>query len=289
MGIVRAVPDDNHHVFLRELRAQGFGTDAAVRVVPQTGDEVVDVDAAADLIRSWTREGLDLVVALSTPLAQAAVEAAPATPVLFLVNDPVAGGLVRDVARPDGSATGVTFRTPADRTLAFASEVLGGLDRVGYLWPEGDTGVEGHRTGIVAAAEELGIRLVDGPYADPGELPAVVDRFVDQDVDAVVLATSTTTARLLPELEAALDAAKLPAVANTERATFAVVTLTPDAAELRRQLGRQAARILGGTRVADVPVEDPRRFQLIVNRTKATALGLGPIDPAILRQVDVVR
>jgi ABC-type uncharacterized transport system substrate-binding protein len=68
-----------------------------------------------------------------------------------------------------------------------------------------------------------------------------------------------------------------------------VLVLTPDRAEMRRQLGRQVARLLAGAEVASIPVEDPRKFVVIIDRTRASVLGLPELDQELLRQADVVK
>ncbi len=289
LGVLRAVPDDDHAVIVEELRDRGWGP-TQLEVLPADPLELhPDPEGAAATLDAWVRDGIDLVIAFSTPLAQLAAERAASVPGLFLVNDPVAAGLVTDPRHPDGSMTGVTFRTPADRTLDLADRALGGLSRVGYLFPDGDAGVPGHRRGVLAAAEELGIEVEEASFTDADGVEDAVGQLADAGVQAVLLASSNGTFRVLDAIAAALDAHDLPAIANTDFAEFAVVIVTPDGAEVRRQLARQAVRLLAGADVSAVPVEDPRKFVVILNRTQAAELGLPPFDPDLLRQADVVR
>ncbi|MDX1619442.1 MAG: ABC transporter substrate binding protein [Nitriliruptorales bacterium] len=276
---------------MSELRSRGWRAGDNLVLLPQEDPEAIHPtgDEAREALRAWQRQGVDLVVAFSTPFAQLLADEAPSTPGLFLVNDPVAAGLVSETERPEGSLTGVTFRTPADRTLDLASRMMGGLTTVGYLAPADDAAVPGHRDAVSQAAEELGLGFVAASFAGGDEVPAAVDALVAGGADVVFLATSTNTIRVLEPIEQELRRVGLPAVANTDFATFAVVVLTPDGVEVRRQLARQAARLLSGAPVSAVPVEDPRKFLLIVNASQMETLGFPAPSDDLLREADVVR
>lgn len=290
IGIVRSVPDEEHGAFLDGLRRQGWNPGQQVRVLPAdpatVQDDAEEVRAA---VAAWADEDLDLLIAYSTPHAEALAAEAPDTPVLFVVNDPVASGLVAEGGSPGGQLSGLTFHVPADRTLDLAHRALGGLTHVGYLRPREDPAIAGHRATVQRAARTAGIDFTEAAFADPADVADAVDRLVEAGVDAVYLASSNSTFRALDEVEAELARRGLPAVANIDLAEFAVVVLTPDRAEMRRQLARQAARVLGGAPIASVPVEDPRKFQLIINATAADEIGLPALDPEVLRQADLVR
>ncbi|MBW3620181.1 MAG: ABC transporter substrate-binding protein [Actinobacteria bacterium] len=290
IGMLRVIPDDDQPVFLTELRAQGWSNGRHVDVDPEEPDTVAaDQAAAREQLEAWLDDGVDLIVASSTPYAVLAAEVAPSVPTLFLVNDPVAAGLVVDEQRPEGNLTGVTFQAPADRTLHLAEEVIGDVERIGYLGPTGDPAVAGHLEGVRVAASDLGLTLVEAEFGSPEQVPAAVAELVAAGVDLVYLPGANATVPSLGALETELMRARLPVVANVEYIDFALLTLAPDGAEVRRQLARQAARILAGAEVASVPVEDPRRFTTVVDRRVAARLGLPPIAPEVLRRMDVVR
>ena len=290
VGLLRLVPDEDHGAFVDELRRQGWRVGEDVDLVPaDQGELYADVDEARTAVEGWLRDDLDLVVAFSTPFAQLVSGLDPGVPGLFVVNDPEAAGLVGDVLRPDGTMTGVTFRTPADRLLALASETLGGITRAGYLYPSDDPAVPGHRRAFVEAAADLGIDVVERAFAEPSEVAAGVAEIADAGVQVVAVPSTNATVRALDELRSAVDEQGLPLIGNTDLLDFAVLVLTPDGAVLRRQLARQVVRILEGADVSNVPVEDPRKFTLIVNRSKVRELGLPPVPDAVLRQADVVR
>lgn len=290
VGILRIVPDDNHADFVDELRRQGFRQGRDVELLPEDPDQLyASVEEAEAAVQGWLRGGLDLVIAFSTPFAELVSRLDAGVPGLFVVNDPLASGLVEDLRSPDGSMSGVTFRTPADRLLALAGQAFGELRTVGYLAPSDDPAVPGHREAFLAAADEFGIEVVERTFAGPDGVAAAAAELAAAGVQVVAIPNSNSSFQAAAQLREALDEERLPAVANTDLLDFAVIVLTPDGAELRRQLARQAALILDGTDVSRIPVEHPRKLTLIVNRSRARELGLPELPGSLLRQADVVR
>jgi putative ABC transport system substrate-binding protein len=163
-----------------------------------------------------------------------------------------------------------------------------GLKRLGLVYPAEDPAAGPHRDSVLAAADTLGIEVVDEAFADPESAAAAVDALARKDIDALFISNSPTAIGALAVIEPAAERHGLPIIANTAVAAQAVITLQPDTIELNRQLGRQAARILGGAPVADVPVEDPRQFSIVINAGKAKQLGIR-LDPEVLREADEVR
>jgi putative tryptophan/tyrosine transport system substrate-binding protein len=250
-------------------------------------DAYPDPAEARDAVRRWVDDGAELIIALSSASAAIAHEAAPRVPVLFLSNDPLATGLVRDEDTPEGMLTGVTFRVPADRTLDLARRMLGEEAVIGLAQPVDDPAGDANRDAVLAAAGDLGIRVVTATFRDGADVAEAVAELADAGVDALLLSTSPTATRALTETEEAASAHGLPVIANVSIAARAVMTLFPDGEELGRQMGRQAARLLAGSSPAAVPVEDPRRFVLVINAGEAAALGID-LPPDLLREADRV-
>jgi putative tryptophan/tyrosine transport system substrate-binding protein len=287
--VLRAVADPYHADFLDELRDQRLVVGRDILLDPADGDEVhatvEEADAQLDAI-----DGVPaLVIGYSTPYAELAADRYPDVPTVSIVNDPVASGLLADRYRPEGATTGVTFVTPFDRTLELASDVVGQLDRVGFLVPADDPAIVGPRERLEAAAERSDVEVVEATFTGPEDVAAAVAELAASEVGVVLLGASNAVLTALDVLERELTAAALPVVANNGRATFAVAVLEPDGAEVRRQVARQVARLLRGDAVATVPVEDPRRFRTILDRDRVAELGLPPLDEALLRRADEVR
>lgn len=274
--------------FVDELRRAGFRDGLNLDLLAENEEEAyADDEQAAQAVRQWRDGGADLIVALSTTGARVARTEAPDINVLFLSNDPLAAGLVTDESSPTGRLTGVTFRVPADRTLALAVRAVPGLTRIGLPYPPDDPAAIANRDTVQAAADELGLTLVTAEFSDAGDVAAAIDELAAGGVQAILLSTSPVASRALGETAAAAAAHRLPVIANSPIVEFAVVSLSPDTLELGRQLGRQAARLLSGAEPSIVPVEDPNRFVLTLNARVAADLGLRLADD-LLREADLV-
>lgn len=279
---------EGQDILLGELRNAGFASGANLKVLAEDPEIAYpDPTDAAEVVAEWTEAGVDLIFALSSGGALAAAQAAPDVPVLFISNDPTATGLVENEIQPEGNLTGVTFRVPADRTLSIARRALPRLKSVGLVYPSEDPAALPHAAAVESAARSLGLRLKTATFTDETDAAQAVDKLVRARVDAIFISNSPTAIRALEPIQGAADAAGIPTIANTTLAEGAIVVLSPDANELNRQLGRQAARILSGSDVADVPVEDPREFQLILNAVAARRLSI-EIPDAVLREAERV-
>lgn len=273
--------------FLDELASQGYrlGEDLAVygREAVYPEDEPARIKAA-----QWNQDDVDLIVALSSVAAQAAMKGAPGTPILFLSNDPVALGLVRDERRPCGRVTGTTFHVPADRTLDLIRRALPGAEPMGVLVPDDDPAARPVLQRLEEAAAQLGTHLVVESFTKPAQAKEAVMALAGAGARVVLPANSPSTVMAFPQIGEAAAAAGLPVVTNTA-ADFALLVLEPDVEELYRQLARQAARLLAGDRPCDVPVEDPAEYRLTVNLVAAERLGLSLPDGLVADAHQVIR
>lgn len=289
IGFLRAVgvAASSQDALLEELAAAGWVEGDNLTVLAGDADlaheDPADAEAAA---RELAADGADLIVALASTSALAAREADLDIPILFLVNDPMAAGLVTDERSPDGNLTGSSFRVPPDRTLDVLTS-LGGIERVAVLAPTDDPGADGYRQGFVDAATQLGLEAIEAAFTDEGDAAAAVASAAAQGADAIALVSAPATVRAFDAIEAAALEARLPVVANTATATFALIVLSPDSDAVYRQLGRQAARLLDGTPVRDVPVEDPAAFRLTLRSAAAARLGIELPDELVTRADEV--
>lgn len=290
VALLRAVPTGNNAPILDELADAGFVQGENLSLLPDDpeGTAYPTEEEARDAVRAWVEEGVDLIFAFSSTGAAVAEEHAPGVPVIFLVNDPRAVGLVEHESAPEGHLTGVTFRAPADRTLDLARRAVPDLTTVGLLSPGSDPAARPHREAVTAAAAELGIEVVSQAFAGETDVASAVGMLAEAGVDAVVVVNAPTAVRVAPAIVAAASERGLPLVANTALVEGAVVVLEPDTDALLAQMGRQGARILDGAAVEDVPVEDPVRYRVVLDAGQASELGLPELSPALLRQADEV-
>ena len=237
---------------------------------------------------------VDVLVAISHPAALAAKRATSTIPVVFCpVADPVALGLVSSLARPGGNMTGIAtigYELTAKRVellkeaLPMVSHVALLLDLSNRLDP-----MDFVQTTSRAAADKLGLNLsmIEARSADDFELAFGTVR--QRQIDAVLVAPNTM---YFNERRSLVDAAlkyKVPAIAPAALFTKAggLMSYGPDWPTLFRRIAHFVDKILRGQKPADLPVEQPTRFQLVINLTTAKALGI-TIPPTLLARADEV-
>ena len=291
IGILRAVAsgDAGLDVLVDELADLGWTEGDNLEILGRDPTEVhPDPEDAGAVVTEWVDQGVDLVLALSSTGARAAADATTQVPVLFLSNDPMATGLIENERRPEANLTGATYRVPGDRTLATAEAALGELTTVGCLYPLDDAAAEPSRADLERGAEALSIELRCAGFTAEDVAPAVAEA-VGDGVEAVVLVNAPGTVRAAAAIESALTPVNRPVIANTVALPFALLVLEPDTDALYQQLARQADRLLDGAPVAEVPVEDPGRFRLVVDLRIAERLGIEVPDDLLETADEVIR
>jgi putative tryptophan/tyrosine transport system substrate-binding protein len=289
IGFLRAVgvAQESQDALLDEMAGEGWVEGENLTVLGGSADVAhEDPEDAAAAAREMVDDGADLLITLASTSAIAARDADLGVPILFLVNDPMAAGLVTDERAPDGNLTGLSFRVPPDRTLDVLTS-LGGIERVGVLAPRDDPAADGYRADFMDAADQLGLEAIDAEFTSEEDAGDAVRAAAEAGADAIAIVSAPATVRAFPAIEAAALEAGLPVIANTKVAEFALIVLSPDSDAVYRQLGRQAARILDGTEVSDVPVEDPASFVLTLRAAAADQLGIELPDELVARADEV--
>jgi putative tryptophan/tyrosine transport system substrate-binding protein len=240
-------------------------------------------DLAAELVRL----PVDLVVAVSTPAAQAAKRATLAIPIVFIAGDPVGTGLVASLARPGGHVTGVSGigAEIGGKCLELLRELVPGVTQVAVLVHATDPFARPFLEDIQAAAQPIGVRIhpifVQGEEEFDGAFTAMVHEGVGAVIIQLILATPRAAAQAVQH--------RLPAVATSE--TFAesggLMTYGSKRAWRSQSVVTYIDKILKGAKPADLPVQRPLKFDLVINLKTAQALGL-TIPPSLLFQADEV-
>jgi putative tryptophan/tyrosine transport system substrate-binding protein len=288
IAILRAVPSSTSDPALLEtLRRAGYVPGRNLTVLPDDADEAYpDPSEAAQAVERWVADGADVIIAFSSVGAAVALETAPETPVLFLSFEPVAAGLVPDDGTPD-RATGVTFRTPVDRTLDLTARAISGLETIGVLYAAEDPPAPVYAALVEEVAPRFGIEVVREGHRGEHDVEAAVDRLADAGVDAVLIATAPTGIQAAPLAVARATEHRLPVIANSNGVAGAMIFLYPDPTEVGRQLGQQAVRLLSGSTPSAVPVEDPRRFLITIDTVAAERIGI-EVPRDVLREANEV-
>lgn len=243
---------------------------------------------AADLVQLR----VDVIVARGTAAARAAKNATGTIPIVMAPSDdPVRTGLITSLARPGGNVTGVSVLSweTEPKRLQLLKEVVPRLARAGILWTPGNPGHSLTLKEIEAPARSLGLQLHPVAVRTPDELTGAFRNMVAAHVGgAIVLGDSM----LFSQRERIIDLAsrhRLPVMYF--RRDFAEVgglmSYGTEVNELVRRAAYFVDRILKGTTPADLPVEQPTKFELVINLKTAKALGL-TIPQSVLGQADHV-
>jgi putative tryptophan/tyrosine transport system substrate-binding protein len=253
--------------------------------------ELVD-DFAADLVR----RNVDVIVVAGEREALAARRATSAIPIVMIyVADPVATGLVASIARPGGNITGLaslSLELDAKR-LELLKETVPKLAKVAVLINSGLHMLyaphSSWTTGMKAAARSIGVELTFYDIRqrdDPGAAFAAIDRDGAQGAIVVQSAQSFMFRRVIADLALKY---RLPTIFwhREQVREGGLMLYAASATDLLRRAAEYVDRILKGAKPADLPIEQPTKFELVVNLKAAKAIGL-TIPPAILARADEV-
>ena len=253
------------------------------------------LDRLPELARELVALNPDLIVASGPQPSQAAKNATSVLPVVFVaVADPVRVGLVQSLARPDGNVTWVTTLVPGGfmaKQLELLKEAVPRASRVATLGnPKNDVFRVTFQVEIPPTARALGLQIQILEVSEPGQLQGASDAAVRERADALhVLGVPIfhSPSHRLPELAAK---ARLPAIyiiADVVRAG-GLMSYGPNFTELFRRLASYVDRILRGAKPADLPIEQPTKFELVINLKTAKALGLTIPQTLLLRAEQVI-
>jgi len=244
---------------------------------------------AADLVD----RRVDLILAGGTPLSTLATKNATSTiPIVFpAISDPVAVGLVASLARPGGNVTGFSpFQYEMmPKRLELLTELVPQARVIALLVTPNEPRTEGLVRDMLEAAPVKGIKLQILKAGTGGEIDAAFATLAQLQAGALVLGPDSFLGSRREQIVALASRHAVPAISAWREMTAAggLISYGPNIAALYREAGIYAGRILKGEKPADLPVQRPTRFELVINLKTAKALGL-TVPPAILDLADEV-
>jgi putative ABC transport system substrate-binding protein len=227
----------------------------------------------------------------SIAAAAAAKQATTTIPIVFVTqSDPVIGGLVASLARPGGNLTGLGGGIPASKHLELLREVTPEVTRVAVLWNPANPGHSAAvREELDRAAQGLGLQLHHLERRGAAELDSAFAAMTSARAGALLVVADRDFSRQLTQIVALTAQARLPALAPyREFATLGgLMAYWRDAAPAFRRAATYVDKIFRGAHPADLPVEAPMAFELVINLKTAKALGL-TVPPSLLMLADEV-
>ena len=276
------------HALQDRLRELGYIEGRNVVFVQRYADGRMErlPDLAAELVRLR----VDVIVT-GTNLHVAAVRHATETIPIVTVfaADPVGAGFVASLARPGGNVTGLTADASPDlwgKYLSLLTEVVPRLSRVGVL---GQVASQVGFAELEAVSQNLGVALEVADLRRPEDIDRAFATMISQRVEALLVVVGPLTYLLREEIADAALKHQLPAMTNASQYAQAGLLMSygPNVEDLYRHAATYVDKILRGASPADLPVEQPTKFELVINLKTAKALGL-TFPQALLATADEV-
>ena len=250
------------------------------------------IERYSDLVADLVGLKVDVIFTSSTPGALAAKNATKTIPIVFTnVGDPVANGLVASLARPGGNITGLSTLAPelSGKGLELLKETIPKLSRIAVVWNPDNPGKTSSFKETEVAAQALRLQLQSLEVRGPNDVePAFQAARKERAGALIVLRDVVVSSQIRRILELALKN-QMPAIYGDRGFVDAggLMSYGPNIDDLFRRAATYVDKILKGTKPADLPVERPSKFELVINLKTAKQIGL-TIPPNVLVRADKV-
>jgi putative tryptophan/tyrosine transport system substrate-binding protein len=283
-------PGSGRELFWRELRELGYVEGKTIAIDYRSAEGKLDrlPALAAELVRLK----VDVLITSSTSGALALKNATRTIPIVFLgVGDPVGAGLIDSLARPGGNITGFAIIAPvlAGKRLELLKETVPKLSRIAVLWNPQDPGSSQQWKESQLPARELLLQLHSMEVNSADKLESGFKEAAKAPTTAVAVTQSPLAASNQKQIVDLAAKTRLPTIypRGDYVTSGGLMSYGPDRAEPFRRGASMVDKILKGTKPADLPVEQPTKFELMINLKTAEALGL-MIPPIVMMRAEKV-
>jgi putative ABC transport system substrate-binding protein len=244
-----------------------------------------------EIAAEFVARKVNVIVASGSASVAAAKQATSAIPIVFsVVNDPLGTGVVKSLARPGGNVTGLSLQNPdlAGKRLDLLREAFPGVRRLAIMINGGNPGAVVEAGELKSMMAKLGMLPMVREIRRAGDIATVL-RTLHQDADALYVCSDALTIGNRTEIATLALAARVPTINGPREFAEAggLIAYGANIPDLFRRAGDYVNKILRGAKPADLPVEQPVKFDLIVNQKTAKALGI-TVSPTLLARADQV-
>ena len=246
----------------------------------------------ASLIGELIGLKVDILLAQGTEVTDAAKRRTTTTPIVTVSGDPVGSGFVRSLARPGGNITGLSFAVGesfSGKWLQLVRETVPKASSVGIIWNPASRFGAASLEEMKALAPGLSLRLSSHPVRSSEDIDAAFATVTRARVGAVIIQTDPLVLGQTAQIVRLASASGIPTVYSLREFVDAggLVSYGPSLFDLWRRSATYVDKILKGANPGDLPMEQPTKFELVINLKTAKALGL-TIPPSVLARADQV-
>jgi len=293
IGILRAgtpSPDGSPDVFLQGLRDLGYIENKNIVI------EIRYAEGNRDRLREFAKEmvrlKVDAIFTSSSPAVFALKQETNAIPIVIVSStDPVQSGIVASLARPGGNITGMSLLATDlwPKRLELLKEIFPKVSKVAMFWNKSNAGMAVEARATQEAAGPLGVTLQDRGVKDASEIEAVFDAMNKDRPDAFLALMDVTLLSHRNRILAFLERNRVPAIYESKDWVEAggLISYGANSSDVTRRAAVQMDKILKGVKPADIPVEQPTKFEMVINLNTAKQIGV-TIPPNVLARADKV-
>ena len=251
-----------------------------------------DATRVPTLLAELLAQNLDVL--WITPMAlPAAKQARTTTPMVSVFVDPIAEGVAKSLARPSGNITGMSWQTAESggKRLQYTTELLPHLSRIALFFDSGDPGAVLDARALREAAKALNLQVTELEFRNAKQLDSAFAAIKHNRAQAILLVHSPLSVHHRDDIVRLATEARVPIV--SEGRDFAnvgaLLSFGPSVIEMFKRSAIYVHKILKGSKPADLPIEQPTVFELVVNQKTAKALGIKIPESILLRADEVIR
>jgi putative ABC transport system substrate-binding protein len=290
IGYITHVHNPAYDALFERLRELGYveGQNIIIERRYAQGNAERFQEFAAEMVRLKA----DMIITNTTPAALAAKNATTTIPIVIpTAIDPVGTGLITSLAHPGGNITGGAILSAElnGKRLELLKEVVSGLSRAAVLWNGANPANALAWTETQGAARALGVTLQSHEVRGTKDFEIAFAKMAEERSDALLVLQDALTLQYRKEIVDFALQKRLPSVFSTKEHVEAggLMSYGPRYPEMMRRAAYQVDRILRGAQPADLPMEQPTTFELVINLKTARAIGL-TVPPLLLSRADEV-
>lgn len=273
--------------FVKQLEENGYkdGENVVIDYQNAQGDQT----NLKTICQKFANNKYDLIIAIATPSAQAAVGETSEIPVVFSAcTDPVASGLVSNLEKPGANVTGTSDAVSAEKIMELAMRLTPDIKTIGALYNSSETNSVSVINNLKEYAQKNGLTVIDATVTNSSEVQQATSSLVGK-ADAIFSPIDNTVASAMPVVAQVANQAEIPVYVGADSMVKdgGLATYGVNYAILGQETANMATEILEGKKAGDIPVMSMKNMDIYVNKDTAEAIGITIPDDVLSEAVQV--